>query len=656
MAPTEIILRLHDRLNQFIWRLRYYNRGTAPRPTLVSGELRFRGGLKRHHVKNTPAAARADLLRFADNLLNGRWTTFAIHRDDVNPNLDWHLDAKSRMHVPSDTYSFDIRTYGEDIGFDTKYVWELSRHRQTTVLSMAYWLTGKEIYANEATAYIASWLKQNKFLNGIHWISGIELGMRLIAFVWARRLLEGWSGAADSFENDDSFVASIYQHQWLLAHRMSFGSSANNHLIYEAAGLYISSATMPWFVESEYWCLQAKKVLEREFVRQTFPSGYNRELASDYNGFVLEALLLCLVEGKLTGPELGKENWETAGRIVRTLSDLSDCRCHPPNQGDGDNADGLLLDAPTYDRWVDLLYFGARWFGSSVPPPRIDEPPLRSWLIASLVRPPHIPESLPFQTQKSVAQEVGLVVLRGQTDQKKEIYCVFDAGPLGYLSIAAHGHADALAIELRYDGIPLLIDSGTFNYTSARCWREYFRSTAAHNTLELGGISQSKCGGPFLWTRHARAELLKVEGLEEEAPIATCVGEHTGYRDTSFAGKHKRSVFLDRIAVRLDIIDEISVSSPTICRLFFHLHPSISCELTGHTCILTWNRDKDIQTAQIKLPSALTWRTVVGSEEPLLGWYSPAYDVKIPTTTVVGEGRVNTGMNLQTRIYFGADK
>src|SRR5262249_9207637 len=80
-----------------------------------------------------------------------------------------------------------------------------------------------------------------------------------------------------------------------------------------------------------------------------------------------------------------------------------------------------------------------------------------------------------------------------------------DAGPLGYLSIAAHGHADALAFTLSVGGREILVDPGTYAYHRNRRWRDYFRGTSAHNTLRVDGREQSEPGGDFLWLSHARA-------------------------------------------------------------------------------------------------------------------------------------------------------
>ena len=76
---------------------------------------------------------------------------------------------------------------------------------------------------------------------------------------------------------------------------------------------------------------------------------------------------------------------------------------------------------------------------------------------------------------------------------------VMDHGPLGYLSIAAHGHADALSVLLSIDGEPVLVDPGTYLYHSGGAWRDWFRSTRAHNTLTIADADQSVMSGAFNW-------------------------------------------------------------------------------------------------------------------------------------------------------------
>ena len=65
---------------------------------------------------------------------------------------------------------------------------------------------------------LRSWWAANPFLSGIHWTSGIELGVRLLSWVWIRRLLDGWSGAGPLFEGNRTFLRQLHHHQeWLAA-------------------------------------------------------------------------------------------------------------------------------------------------------------------------------------------------------------------------------------------------------------------------------------------------------------------------------------------------------------------------------------------------------------------------------------------------------
>jgi hypothetical protein len=649
MGPREILSRLHDRINQLRWRYAYFDRNAEPPANLIGGVLRFRGGLSRAGARDAPAQAQEKLLSAAEALLQGRWPTFSVSRSDIGRDIDWHLDVKSGARLSASDYSFAIPIYGKGVGFETKYVWELSRHHHTTVLAMAYWLTGDVRYAESATNQIDAWCAGNPFLHGVHWSSGIELGVRLISFAWVRRLLEDWPEVHSCFDDNPKFVECVYQHQWWLTRRLSSGSSANNHLIYEGVGIYVAACSMPWFAESASWRVKARDILEREFRKQTFASGINRELGSGYNAFVFEALALCLIEGQLSDDPWPITAWQLAANILSLFGNFADCKGCPPRQGDGDDAQGLLLDAPGFGQSVDLLQLGAAWFGYTDCLPHLEERPLRSWLWGRTVGPPLEVGRKPRSTRNSLAVDAGLVILRSHSNTSNEIYCVFDAGPLGYLSIAAHGHADALAIELRYGGQSILVDPGTFSYTASEVWRNYFRSTAAHNTLVIGGTNQSESGGPFLWKRAAKARLLGTEGLEESSPVAFAEGEHDGYR-LRFGVCHNRRVTLDRARGEIAIEDRITGGPAAPVQQIFHLHPDISCYLTGNVAHLSWIGNDGRRQAKLVLSELMNWQEVCGSNEPVLGWYSPSYDVIVPTITLVGVALINDTVNVYTTI------
>jgi len=116
----------------------------------------------------------------------------------------------------------------------------------------------------------------------------------------------------------------------------------------------------------------------------------------------------------------------------------------------------------------------------------------------------------PTGTASIALRDAGMTILRTAPGAVPEIWCRCDGGPHGYLAIAAHAHADALSIEVRCGGIDVLADPGTYCYFGEPEWRRYFRSTVAHNTLELDGVDQSQSGGPFLWLGDASSKVLDV--------------------------------------------------------------------------------------------------------------------------------------------------
>jgi hypothetical protein len=235
-----------------------------------------------------------------------------------------------------------------------------------------------------------------------------------------------------------------------------------------------------------------------------------------------------------------------------------------------------------------------------------------------------------------------------RTNGENEIWCRCDGGPHGYLSIAAHAHADALSVEVRYAGIDILADPGTYCYHGEPAWRSYFRSTLAHNTAELGGQSQSSERGPFMWARHAQAREVEVI---DDGDIARWTAEHDGYASLNPSALHRRSVLLDRASRSIDIIDEIDKGSHDI-RLAFHLGPDVQAELEESCAVLEWYTASTPGTARLELPAGLQWSLHRGETDPILGWYSPGLGQRVPTVTLLGCGRCVPGIPLITRLEF----
>ena len=242
--------------------------------------------------------------------------------------------------------------------------------------------------------------------------------------------------------------------------------------------------------------------------------------------------------------------------------------------------------------------------------------------------------------------DAGVTLLR--TNGENEIWCRCDGGPHGYLSIAAHAHADALSVEVRYAGVDIFADPGTYCYHGERAWRSYFRSTIAHNTVELAGRSQSSERGPFMWAHHAQAREVEVI---DDGDIARWTAEHNGYFSLDPPALHRRSVLLDRASRSIDIVDEVEGGNHDL-RLAFHFGPEIQVELDGSCAAVGWPTASAPGAARLELPPSLEWTLHRGETDPILGWYSCGLGQRLPAFTLIGCGRSAPGIPLITRLEF----
>ncbi len=465
--------------------------------------------------------------------------------------------------------------------------------------------------------------------------------------MWIRRLLDDWPEAGDLFENDADALRQIRWHQEYLAAFRSRGSSANNHVVAEAAGRLAAACAFPWFEESARWRRDAADLLERQLAANTFPSGLNRELATDYHRFVLELALVAAVEADVAGSPLSHSDLAT----------------------DGTHA-GRRRGAPRRRRWGAAAGRRRRGPGARRRRSRGTRLARRPGRRGSGARPRGVVAAAAAEPRGRAARprwrtrtrwtgsrsggdrfaDAGLVLLRTPPEDGPEIWCRCDGGPHGFLSIAAHAHADALSIEVRHDGIEILADPGTYCYHGEPAWRSLFRSTRGHNTLEVGGVDQSESGGPFLWVSQARTSTTDCR-LGKASDLGW-TARHDGYRRLEVPVEHVRQVALDSRRRRLTVVDSLETAGEVAVRLSWHLGPDVSVELDGARARLSWPVAGEPRTAVMTLPAELDWTVHRGELDPPLGWYSPGFGRRVPSSSLVGRGPASGASRLVTRLAF----
>ncbi|RZU12226.1 heparinase II/III-like protein [Kribbella rubisoli] len=619
MSPTELILRARDTGRRTAWAYQQVRPGQHTAVHLpLRKELTFSTTLPAHTACAVPEEARKAVIRTADAIMAGNLEVLGIDRTDLT-KPDWFRDPITGRRSDPAQYVFKLNHRNEEAVGNIKQVWELSRHHHLTQLAAAWFLTHDDRYAERVADHLNDWWRTNPFLSGVHWASGIEIGIRLISWTWIRRLLNDWPEITDLFEHNELAHQQIYWHQRYLAAFQSHGSSANNHVIAEAAGQLVAACAFPWFTKSNRWRQDAAALLEKELDANTFPSGVNRELATDYHRFVSELGLYAALEADWSGHPLSQHTWALLTRTIDVAAAIVDTTLRPPRQGDDDEGMVLVLDPPDIHHWSAFLSLGAAAVGAA--PWWPDCPPTAtSYIISSLVKDqqPDRPAVRPDHFE-----DAGLTILR--SNDGPEIWCRADAGPHGFLSIAAHAHSDALSLEVRVDGVDILADPGTYCYHGEEGWRNYFRSTIAHNTVEVAGAEQSTLGGAFLWLRGATGKVCRHTPNSWEA-------EHDGYRVGDSPLTHRRTAVLDHGVLRVE--DRLDAASDV--RIAWHLGPEVSVELDVSTGRLEWAAGSAI----VELPAGLTWTAHRGGDDPLLGWYSPRFGHKVPITTLVGTGHL----------------
>jgi hypothetical protein len=577
------------------------------------------------------------LLIEAESYLRNEWQFFGLNGTKEYP-LNWHMDPISGKVAPFHTLGLDINHRDEHLVGDVKVIWEKNRHHHLTCLALAYRITLDERFAAAVVAQILDWITQNPYLMGINWTHPLEHAIRLVAWVWCERLIRGSVHHQKLFGKHSSTWACVYQHQEFIYSTYSRGSSANNHLIGEMAGLFIAATAWPFFDKSEQWRTLSHRVLEQEIIRQTFPSGINRELAFFYHIFTIEFFLLALLEGERSHTPFSPDYRDRLRTMIEVIPCLTDVGGNLPRYGDSDDGMAIQLQARQGRRDAWLYRVGRALLRANVP--RTREGVLAATALGIDESPVEEKERAAYRLSTAF-DDAGIYVLTSRQGRADEVFILVDAGPHGFPPLAAHAHADALSFTLSVGGQSVIVDPGTCTYYASARWRNYFRGTSAHNTVVIDGLDQSTSAGPFLWTHQAKARTTSWAVSDLGAKL---VAYHDGY--SRIGVRHQRSIELYGRTVEL--VDEIQGSGEHEVSLCLHFAPECQVRAlpSGIVCI-----SRDNLHLTMSIPSVLMTSVVRGDERG--GWYSPRFGVKQEAVSLFANGRCLLPISLKTVIKIG---
>ncbi|MFH1293229.1 MAG: alginate lyase family protein, partial [Pseudomonadota bacterium] len=473
MSSIEVLKRLREYLAICYTRVRYRNPVEWPYSRFGKDEIQF--------IFHTMPGAPLEIYQKHYNIYN--------YEIDLTEPIKWNFSETKDMRWPDYHYARIKYRPGNPYG-DVRINWELNRLQFLPQMAVT----------NETLArtIITDWLEKNPYVHGPSYLSSMEVALRWISIYWAVCLFK------ESLETSlqQSVTGLALASGEFIESRLSTHSSAGNHLIVEAVGLFwIGKALQKEKIGNE-WIEKARKILWEQVLVQLNSDGTNQEQSFWYLGFVVDALFhYLLLEDRQVIPKQVLERIQKATEFVHEMVSPDSAF---PDYGDRD--DGVVFrvnDDYKESPFPGLLNVGSfifnrpDWFRGGY----YAKKRLEFWTGKT----PKHPTTL--ETSNNPIESSNTPQLKTYSDGGMTLMkwgkgrILFRHAPLGSGDTCGHGHADALSVLFSWDNIPLLIDLGSGQYNGNQDIRNFFRSTIAHNTIEIGGINQAKILGPFLWER-----------------------------------------------------------------------------------------------------------------------------------------------------------
>ena len=532
------------------------------------------------------------------------WASVTAATEGRMPSVhsQWHAADDTGQIWPLRFFTHIDHPPGNPIG-DAQLAWTRSRLQDLVMLGLLCRESSNETVQREAGAQVGrlllSWLKQNPWLQGIHYQSTMECALRLIAschaFDLARAHIpsESWQG----------LLCLVHSHAYFIERRLCLYTSAGNHTIGECAGLVYAGVLFPELADAQRWLRVGLQHLEREAQFQILEDGGNREHAFRYLAMITDLCGLVTSLLRHVGhpvPQRVEQAWLRGMAFLRSFADDPAAL---PTVGDSD--DGYALSPYLRLSWQP---------GAGLAQPTTAK--LKTFSVSgysTICAPP----------------------AHGTMH--------FIHGALGVASGFGHGHADALSVWWERNGRALLVDPGTYLYEGEAKFRHYFRGTAAHNTIVVDGLDQAQQeqGSTFNWSRPYSAELVW-HRVGQDGNIVL-LARHNGYAVQGVT--HWRALIYD-VNTGWVIWDRVDGKADHTLDLHWHVDASLAPDGDGFIvsdagsdwCLAVAGGDASIHRGDASAP---------------LGWISRKYGTREPLNTLKVRARTPLPHEFVTTLSAG---
>jgi uncharacterized heparinase superfamily protein len=569
----------------------------------------------------------AAIVADAERILRHEFDLLGSGPKCFGPQLPWHEDFKTGRVWPLQ-YSPDIQYNELDRPTDVKVPWELSRCQHFPRLGQAYWLTDDERYAREFVDQVSDWIRRNPWGYGVNWACAMDVALRAVNWIWGFYFFAGSAACRDSAFRA-RLLRSLFLHGDYVITHLEKGPVNGNHYLSDAVGLIVLGCFFRGAPKARRWLETGRAIVFEEMLLQVTGDGVDFEASMAYHRLVLELFLTAYELLRLQGEQIPAPQLTRLERMIEFVEAYTKPNGHAPLIGDADDGRVQMLGRQSTNDHRYMLSSGAVIFGRSDFKARAGELWEESfWMFGpeAARRFDAIPDAPPDDTSRAFP-EGGFFVLR---DRRTHI--VIDCGNVGMRGIGGHGHNDILSFELVLDGVSIVTDCGAYLYTASREWRNRFRGTSFHNTVQVGEEELNRFVSPDnLWQLRDDATPDAVN-WRFTAARDRFTGAHLGYQRLANPVRHVRTVVLDRDRGAVLIDDELQGMGAHDITSRLHLDPAARCAIV----------DGDVRVAvggdeRWVLPVDGFADLRVGVEG---GWVSPTYGIKHATDVVTFSGRV----------------
>ena len=563
------------------------------------------------------------LQREADEIVRGQYRQFGADPVDINlspphPELHW-TELETRPHPT-----------------DIKLAWEPARFGWAFTLGRAWLTTGDQRYPAAFWHYFEVFEKANPPYFGENWTSAQEVGLRLMAFVWAGQVFANAEQTTPA--RLAALAVSIGFHAARIPATLPYARAQNNnHLLTEAAALYTAGLALPEHPDAQKWHKTGARWFKWCLLHQIDSTGEYIQHSVNYHRLMLQtALWVNTLPGKKQAifDFRTRENLALAAHWLFCLLDFESGKA--PNLGPNDGAYIFPFTSQPFEDYRPVVQTAARAFlGYSLPPGAWDEMPL--WFQV---------DGKKLKVEAAVPSDLRLFGLYPTTLQA-------DSTSWAYLRTARlrsrPGHADLLNLDLWWRGQNITLDPGTYHYNAPPPWDNPLTSALFHNTVTVDGLDQFTRVSRFLY-------LDRTDALRVKTSDGGLSARHYAYARSSV--RHTRiltALNTDHWRVEDELLN-LRLKPHT-----FRLHWLLpdwehEYEETNENVVLRLKSPRGWITLQIGYQPAAIQPVIsiarAGDLDPLRGWFSPTYSVKHPALSLALEVQSTQNVTFVTEFKF----